>query len=79
MGTQKLSTIIALVVTTVWALSFIADIFVPGYNPSPFVHLAMMTVVGAIFGRNFLVNASQQAPPDPNADPTKNPDGTPKV
>lgn len=52
---KRLSTWIALVVTTVWALSFVADIFITGYDPSPFIHLAMMTVVGAIFGKNFLV------------------------
>ena len=42
------------VVTGVWALSFLADIFVGGYEPSPFIHMAMMGVLGALFGRDLL-------------------------
>ena len=62
----ELSTFIAITVTVVWATSFIADIFIPGYDPSPFIHLAMMTVVGAIFGKNFFMNqALGQGPPPP--------------
>jgi hypothetical protein len=39
---------VVLVVVSVWAISFIADLFLPAYDPSPFVHVAMMAVVGAI-------------------------------
>jgi len=36
-----------------WAASIIADFLVKTYDPSPFVHFAMMGVLGAIFGRQF--------------------------
>lgn len=44
---DKLTRIIVISVTVVWVLSFMADIFLPTYDPSPFVHVAMMAVVGA--------------------------------
>jgi hypothetical protein len=44
---------IAIVITLVWAASFIADIFVVNYDPSPFVHFIMLGVAGAIFGHSF--------------------------
>lgn len=47
---------IAILVSFVWAVSFIADIVIPGYDPSPFIHLAMMTVVGAAVGHGFIKN-----------------------
>jgi uncharacterized membrane protein len=47
---KGLSNVIAVVVTVVWTASFLADIFMEEYDPSPFVHLAMMAVVGAAFG-----------------------------
>jgi hypothetical protein len=64
----ELSTFVALIVTIVWAASFVADIFISSYDPSPFIHLAMMTIVGAIFGKNFLINQQVNDsvnPPDP--------------
>lgn len=45
---------IAVLVSIVWAISFVADIVIATYDPSPFVHLAMMTVVGAAVGSNVL-------------------------
>lgn len=42
------------VVTSVWALSFVADIFIDSYEPSPFIHMAMMAILGALFGREVL-------------------------
>jgi len=44
---------IAIVITAVWAASFIADIFIKDYDPSPFVHFIMLGVAGAIFGHSF--------------------------
>lgn len=44
---------IAIVITVVWATSFLADIFVKNYDPSPFVHFIMLAVAGAIFGHGF--------------------------
>lgn len=57
--TNKLSNIIAAVVTSVWALSFVADIIMPNYDPSPFVHLVMMAVVGSAVGTG-LLNKSEE-------------------
>lgn len=54
MDTKQLTYGVGIVVTVIWAASFIADILVKDYDPSPFVHLAMMTVVGALFGRQFV-------------------------
>lgn len=49
-----LTELLAAVVATVWAVSFLADIFLTSYDPSPFLHLLMMTVVGSIFGQRFV-------------------------
>lgn len=49
--TDKLMLGVGVTVTAVWAASFIADIIVQGYNPSPYIHFAMMAVVGSLFGR----------------------------
>lgn len=51
---------IAILVSLVWTISFVADIVVTGYDPSPFVHLAMMAVVGATVGRSFISNGGDQ-------------------
>lgn len=48
-------------VLSVWVFSFIADIYIEGYEPSPFIHMAMMTILGALFGREVLgKNGSSQ-------------------
>lgn len=44
----------AVVITMVWMASFLADIVVHNYDPSPFLHMIMMGLAGAIFGRSFL-------------------------
>jgi hypothetical protein len=41
---------LAIVVTLVWSASFIADIAMESYDPSPLIHLAMMAILGAVFG-----------------------------
>lgn len=41
---------IALVVTFIWAISFLADILVADYSPPGAIHLAFMVVLGSIFG-----------------------------
>ena len=51
---QRIVNGIAILVSSVWSVSFIADIVIAGYDPSPFIHLAMMTVVGAAVGRGFI-------------------------
>jgi uncharacterized membrane protein len=47
---KKLTNAIAIVVTFVWTASVLADILLPSYDPQPYVHFAMMAVVGAAFG-----------------------------
>lgn len=45
---------IAIIVTLVWATSFLADILVKGYAPPNGIHLAFMVVLGSIFGVQIL-------------------------
>lgn len=45
----RTSNLIALVVTAVWAISFLADIILKSYEGSPYVHAIMMLVAGAAF------------------------------
>lgn len=49
---------IAVVITTVWAASFVADILIPKYDVNPLVHLIMMGVAGAAFGHGFFKNGN---------------------
>lgn len=51
---RRIINLIAVAITVVWMVSFLADIVVADYDPSPFLHMVMMVVVGAIFGRSFL-------------------------
>lgn len=51
---------IAILVSVVWTVSIIADIFVQGYDPSPFVHMAMMAVVGAVVSHGFIKGGDDQ-------------------
>lgn len=51
-----LTATIAGVVTVVWAVSFIADVFNPNYDPNPFIHFIMLTVVGAALGHSVMKN-----------------------
>lgn len=50
----RVRTAIALVITAVWAGSFVADIVVPDYTPSPFLHMIMIGLAAAVFGSNFV-------------------------
>lgn len=52
---EKLTRIVILAVTVVWVGSFVADILLPTYDPSPYVHVAMMAVVGAATARHIYV------------------------
>lgn len=45
---------IAALVATVWATTVIAGIMIHDYTPPPTVHLSMMAIVGALFGRQVL-------------------------
>ena len=48
---EKLTRIVVLAVTGVWVLMFLADVILPNYQPSPYVHAAMMAVVGSATAR----------------------------
>lgn len=58
---RHVSNAIAGVVTVVWAASFIADIALAEYSPSPFVHMIMMGLAGATFGQGFIKTVSNGA------------------
>lgn len=51
---KRLPTIIAIVITTAWAVSFIIDIISPSYEPPATLHALMMIVAGAAFGATIL-------------------------
>jgi hypothetical protein len=52
---KRLPELLAIVVALVWSASFVADIMLgPDYEPSPYVHFAMMLVLGAYFGRQIV-------------------------
>lgn len=57
---KLLSNVVAVVVLSVWTVSFLADILMNEYEPSPFIHLAMMAVVGAAFGRSIFNRKDQE-------------------
>lgn len=48
--TSKVANFLVLVVTIVWAASFIADISLVDYNPPTQIHTVMLSIVGSIFG-----------------------------
>lgn len=50
----RITNLVALVITMVWMASFLADIIVGDYDPSPFLHMIMMALAGTIFGKSFL-------------------------
>jgi hypothetical protein len=41
---------IAVVVTLIWSLSFLADIVIKDYQPPASIHIAFMFILGGIFG-----------------------------
>lgn len=53
---RRVSNAIAIVVTVVWAASFLADAFIESYDPPPSVHTIMMLVGGAAFADGIFRN-----------------------
>lgn len=48
---DKLRTVAIVLVLIVWSVNMVMDVFlVEKYDPSPFVHGAMMVVLGRLFG-----------------------------
>lgn len=68
---NKIATVMAIVITVVWAVSFLVDIVVEEYDPPPSVHALMMIVAGAVFGegliRNRNGNGNGRPPPEKGA------------
>lgn len=48
---------VIVVVVLMWAATIVADIILPDYNPPPQAHLAMMAIVGALFGKQVIGKA----------------------
>lgn len=51
---QSVVNAVAVVVTVVWGISFVADILIPAYTPPTNVHMALMVVLGGVFGSQFI-------------------------
>jgi hypothetical protein len=51
---QSVVNAVAVVVTIVWGISFVADILIPDYVPPTNVHMALMVVLGGVFGSQFI-------------------------
>lgn len=51
---NRVATVLAGVITTAWAVSFIVDIIVKPYDPPASIHALMMMVAGAVFGEGLL-------------------------
>ena len=51
---QRVSNIVALVVAFVWSVSFLADIPMKSYEPSPYIHAIMLAVVGAAVSNSMI-------------------------
>lgn len=51
---NQIATGLAIVITVAWAISFIVDILIKEYDPSPSVHALMMIVAGAVFGEGLI-------------------------
>lgn len=46
----RVTTFLAILVATIWALSMIFDALNTGYDPPPAIHGALMLVLGGVFG-----------------------------
>lgn len=55
---------IAVVITSAWTISFLVDIVVKDYDPSPTVHGLMMLVAGAVFGEGLFRRRGDQGKDD---------------
>lgn len=58
MKRSKLEIGIALLVSAIWSGSIIADFYSLDWEPSPFIHFAMMGILGAIFGKQYFQNGN---------------------
>lgn len=51
---KRITNGIAIIVTIIWATSFVLSAIVPDYSPPVSVHAVMMLVAGAAFGSSVL-------------------------
>jgi uncharacterized membrane protein YeaQ/YmgE (transglycosylase-associated protein family) len=51
---NALKTVVLAVVCAGWLAAVLADIFIPGYNPPGFVHVAMMAILGSLFAKRIV-------------------------
>lgn len=56
---NKVATGLAIVITVAWAISFLLDIVIQGYDPPPSVHALMMMVAGAVFGEGLIKSRNE--------------------
>jgi hypothetical protein len=59
---NRIAQILASVITGAWAISFIVDIVIKEYDPSPSVHALMMIVAGAVFGEGLIRKRNGETP-----------------
>lgn len=52
-------------VTALWAVSFVADLFIAEYDPPPSVGALMLLIAGALFGEG-VVRQVKKPPEEPN-------------
>lgn len=57
---KRVANLIALIVTIVWALSFVADVVIQNYEPSPYIHTVMLAVAGAAFARSVVAKDDKE-------------------
>jgi hypothetical protein len=67
---SQVATVLASVITVAWGVSFIVDIVVKDYDPSPSVHALMMMVSGAVFGEG-LIKSRKTNDDDPSSEEGK--------
>lgn len=48
--TQGVTTWLAILVSTIWAVSMVINVVQPGYVPPAGIHGALMLVLGGVFG-----------------------------
>lgn len=57
---KRVSNAIAIVVTAVWTISFLADIALRKYDPPASVHAIMMIVAGAAFANGLGIGVTKK-------------------
>lgn len=50
----RVADVVAVIIAIGWLVSVIADVFVAGYSPSPFVYMTMAGLASAVFGKRFI-------------------------